>query len=399
VTAPARGGRAAGPNRLTPYRFVLAFGVVSMLGDFVYEGGRSIAGPYLATLGAGATLVGIVSGAGEAVALVLRLWTGPVSDRSGRHWALAISGYAITMVSVPLLAVAQAVAPASALVITERFGKAVRSPARDTMLAQASVDIGRGRAFAIHEAMDQSGALVGPLLVALMVAISGYRLGFAVLAIPGLLAMAAVLRLRSAVPQPAAYEHGAHAASKTMTVGGRFPARFWLYSAFTALTMTGFATFAVLAYHLQARHVISAPWIPVAYAAAMGAAALGALGAGIAYDRIGLRGMALLPPLAAAVPFLSFSTTPVLVWIGAVVWGAAMGVHESTMRAAVADLVPAGRRGAGYGTFTAVYGLAWLAGAAVIAALYSSSVGAAETFVVAVQAVALAAFVPLWRAP
>jgi MFS-type transporter involved in bile tolerance (Atg22 family) len=109
--------------------------------------------------------------------------------------------------------------------------------------------------------------------------------------------------------------------------------------------------------------------------------------------------MALLPPLAAAVPFLSFSTTPVLVWIGAVVWGAAMGVHESTMRAAVADLVPASRRGAGYGTFTAVYGLAWLAGAAAIAALYSSSVGAAETFVVAVQAVALAAFVPLWRAP
>jgi MFS family permease len=397
VSATARGGRPTEPNRLSPYRFVLAFGVVSMLGDFVYEGGRSIAGPYLATLGAGATLVGIVSGAGEAVALVLRLWTGPVSDRSGRHWALAIWGYAITMVSVPLLAVAQAVAPASALVITERFGKAVRSPARDTMLAQASVDIGRGRAFAIHEAMDQSGALVGPLLVALMVAVSGYRLGFAVLAIPGLLAMAAVLRLRAAAPEPAAYEHGAHAARKTMSVGGRFPARFWLYSAFTALTMTGFATFAVLGYHLQVRHVVSAPWIPVAYAAAMGAAALGALGAGIAYDRIGLRGMVVLPPLAAAVPFLSFSTTPLLVWIGAVVWGAAMGVHESTMRAAVADLVPASRRGAGYGTFTAVYGLAWLAGAAVIAALYSSSIGAAETFVVVVQAIALAAFVPLWR--
>jgi MFS family permease len=397
VTTPARGGRAVEPNRLTPYRFVLAFGVVSMLGDFVYEGGRSISGPYLATLGAGATLVGIVSGAGEAVALVLRLWTGPVSDRSGRHWALAIWGYAITMVSVPFMAVAQAVAPASFLVITERFGKAVRSPARDTMLAQASVDIGRGRAFAIHEAMDQSGALVGPLLVAAMVAISGYRLGFAVLAVPGLLAMVAVLRLRAAVPQPAAYEHGAHVAGKTMSVGGRFPARFWLYSGFTALTMAGFATFPVLAYHLQVRHVVSAAWIPVAYAAAMGAAALGSLAAGVVYDRVGLRGMVALPALAAAVPFLSFSTTPALVWIGAVVWGVAMGIHESTMRAAVADFVPASRRGAGYGTFTAVYGLAWLAGAAIIAALYSSSVGAAEAFVVAVQVVALAAFVPLWR--
>src|SRR5437660_10138655 len=132
VSEAAGGGHMAQPNRLTPYRFVLAFGVVSMLGDFVYEGGRSIAGPYLATLGASATLVGVVSGAGEAVALVLRLWTGPASDRTGRHWALAIVGYGITMVSVPLMAVAHAVAPVSALVVSERFGKAVRSPARDT---------------------------------------------------------------------------------------------------------------------------------------------------------------------------------------------------------------------------------------------------------------------------
>ncbi|HXD70949.1 MAG TPA: MFS transporter [Gaiellales bacterium] len=397
MSAAAGGGHVAKPNRLTPYRFVLAFGVVSMLGDFVYEGGRSIVGPYLATLGASATLVGIVTGAGEAVALVLRLWTGPASDRTGRHWALAIVGYGITMVSVPFLAVAQAVAPASFLVVSERFGKAVRSPARDTMLAQASVEMGRGRAFAIHEAMDQSGALVGPLLVALMVAISGYRLGFAVLAVPGVLAMVAVLRLRRAVPHPSAYEHGAPAPSKTMSVGGHFPARFWLYSAFTALTMTGFATFAVLAYHLQVQHVLSAPLIPVAYAAAMGAAALGALGAGLVYDRVGLRGMVVLPALGAVVPFLSFSTTPILVWVGAVVWGVAMGIHESTMRAAVADLVPAARRGAGYGTFTAIYGLAWLAGAAAIAALYSHSVGSAETFVVVVQVIALGAFVPLWR--
>ncbi len=375
---------------------MIAFGVVSLLGDLVYEGGRSMTGPYLATLGASATLVGVVSGTGEAVALVLRLGTGRASDRTGRHWALAIAGYAITMISVPLMALTRAVGPASALVVSERFGKAVRSPSRDTMLAQASVDMGRGRAFALHEALDQSGALAGPLLVAVMVAVSGYRLGFAVLAVPGALAMAAVIWLRRAVPHPAAYETGAARPVAVAAHGHGFPARFWLYSGFTALTMTGFATFAVLAYHLQTQHVLSAPLIPVAYAAAMGAAALAALAAGAAYDRVGLRGMAVLPLLAALVPFLSFSTTPALVWAGAVVWGVAMGVHESTMRAAVADLVPADRRGAGYGAFTAVYGLAWLAGAGIIAALYSRSVGDAETFVVAVQAVALAAFVPLW---
>ncbi len=388
-----------GRNRLTPRGFVIAFGVVSLLGDMVYEGGRSIAGPYLATLGASATVVGVVSGAGEAVALVLRLGTGRLSDRTGRRWGLAVAGYAITVVSVPAMALARSVPAASALVVSERFGKAVRSPARDTMLAQASGEMGRGRAFAIHEALDQSGALIGPLLVAVMVAISGYRLGFAVLAVPGVLTLAAVARLRAAVPDPAAYEPAdvpQAPAGRTGAVRG-FPARFWAYAAFTALTMTGFATFAVLAYHLQARHVLSPPWIPVVYAAAMGAAALGALAAGWAYDRAGLRGLATLPLLAAIVPFLSFSTTPALVWIGAVVWGVAMGVHESTMRAAVADLVPAAGRGAGFGAFTAVYGLAWLAGGGLVAALYSRSVGDAETFVVAVQAAALVAFAPLWR--
>src|SRR6266516_2798835 len=203
VTMPAARGRA---NRLSPHRFVVAFGVVSLLGDVVYEGGRSITGPYLATLGASATVVGVVSGAGEAVALVLRLPIGRASDRTGRHWALAVAGYAITMVSVPLTALTRTVPAASVLVVSERFGKAVRSPSRDSMLAHASAAVGRGRAFAIHEAIDQSGALLGPLLVAAMVAISGYRLGFAVLAVPGLLAMAAVVRLRLAVPEPAAYE-------------------------------------------------------------------------------------------------------------------------------------------------------------------------------------------------
>ncbi len=153
-------------NRYTPLRFVLAFGVVSMLADFVYEGGRSIVGPYLATLGASATGVGAVTGLGEAVASVLRLASGPVADRTRRYWPISIAGYAITAVSVPVLAAAGSLWQASLAVVGERFGKAVRTPARDTMLSHASAELGRGRAFAYHEALDQSGALLGPLLVA-----------------------------------------------------------------------------------------------------------------------------------------------------------------------------------------------------------------------------------------
>jgi MFS family permease len=346
---------------------------------------------------------GFVTGFGEAVAVVFRLFTGRLSDRTGRYWMLSIAGYLITVVAVPALAIAQALWQAAVLVVGERFGKAVRTPARDTMLAAASVALGRGWAFALHEALDQSGALLGPLLVAAMVTLSGYRLGFAVLAIPGALAVLAVLWIRAAVPAPSAYEEPVGRAPTSTAdeilsppqVVPPFPARFWLYAAFTALSMTGFATFGVLSYHLQARHVVPAPAIPVIYALAMGVAAIAALGSGRLYDRVRLRGLIIVPLLAALVPFLSFSTVPLLVWLGAGAWGAAMGVHESTMRAAVADLVPTARRGAGYRTFTAVYGLAWLAGGTIIGALYGQSVQALIIFTLAAQALALVAFVPL----
>ncbi len=388
-------------NRFGPMGFVLTFGVVSMLADVVYEGARSITGPFLATLGASAVMVGFITGFGEAVALVLRLGTGPLADRTRKYWPLTIAGYALTVVAVPLLALASSLWQASALVIMERFGKAVRTPARDTMLSHAGAEIGRGKAFAIHEALDQSGALLGPLLVGLMIAVSGYQLGFGVLAIPGALALVAVFLLRKAVPDPARYD--THAVSEPAAEPGQarvrvpLPARFWWYSAFTAVSMFGFSTFGVISYHLEVQKVMPSALIPVTYAVSMGAAALAALASGALYDRIGLRGLLIALPLTAAVPFLSFTTAPGLVWTGAVVWGAALGIHESTLRAAVADLVPAARRGTGYGIFTAIYGIAWLAGSTIIGALYSASLSALVIFTVVTQLAALIAFLPLLK--
>jgi len=399
-SAPTASGSAAArsfaPNRVAPLRFVLVFGLVSGLGDFVYEGARSIIGPYLATFGASAALVGVITGVGEAVALVFRLFTGRLSDRTGRHWLISITGYAITMVSVPLLAVAGPLWLACVFIVGERFGKAVRTPARDTMLAEASVDIGRGRAFPVHESLDQAGALVGPLVVAaILAAHHSYKAGFAILAIPGLLAMLTLAYLRRQVPKPSAYDPTVHPV-QSRPIGLRgFSRTYWQYATFTALTLAGFATFAVLGYHLQHRHIVSAATIPIMYAVAMGMAALGALASGWVYDRVTLRGLVVLPVLGAVIPFWSFSTSVPLVWIGAALWGLVMGIHESTMRAAVADLVPRERRGVGYGTFTAVYGLSWLAGAALIGVLYDVSIDSAITFTVIVQAVALLAFIPL----
>ncbi|WP_426302157.1 MFS transporter [Arthrobacter sp. R-11] len=392
-------------NRLGPLRFVLAFGVVSMLADVVYEGARSITGPFLATLGATAAMTGFITGLGEAVALVMRLGTGPLADRTRKYWPLTIAGYALTVIAVPLLALASSLWQASALVVAERFGKAVRAPARDTMLSHAGSRLGRGKAFAIHEALDQSGALLGPLLVSLMVAVAGYQLGFGALAIPGALALMAVFLLRRAVPVPERYDEAARPPSAATrgdsppeaAVRAPLPARFWWYSAFTAVSMFGFPTFGVVSYHLEIQEVLPPALIPVSYAASMGVAALAALASGALYDRIGLCGLLLALPLTAAVPFLSFTTDTALVWAGAVVWGAALGIHESTLRAAVADLVPAARRGTGYGIFTAIYGISWLAGSTIIGTLYSASPAGLPVFTVTTQLVALLVFLPLLR--
>ena len=301
--------------------------------------------------------------------------------------------------SVPLLAVTQSLWPAAGLIIAERFGKAVRTPARDSMLAQASTDMGRGIAFAAHEALDQSGALLGPLLVAGMIVVSGYRAAFLVLAAPGVLVLLVLVWLHRAVPLPALYEraptHSLNRPGGSATAS--LPRRFWQYCAFTAASMTGFATFGVLSYHLQVRHVLPQEMIPVTYSAAMAAAALAALGSGRLYDRIGLGGLLIAVPLTALVPVLSFSTNSTWVWIGAVVWGAVVGIHESTLRAAVADMVPGTRLGTAYGIFASAYGLAWLVGSTVIGALYDYSVADTVYFTVTTQVVALGLFVPLAR--
>lgn len=193
---------------LSAWRFVTVFGVVGLLADVVYEGARSITGPLLASLGATGLVVGVVTGVGEAAALGLRLVSGPLADRSRRFWAWTIAGYTLTVVTVPLLGIAGALWVACALVIAERVGKAVRGPAKDTLLSHAASVTGRGRGFAVHEALDQVGAMIGPLTVAGMLAITGnaYAPALGVLTLPGGAALALLLWLQRRVPRPESYE-------------------------------------------------------------------------------------------------------------------------------------------------------------------------------------------------
>ncbi|MGW5418748.1 MFS transporter [Streptomyces sp. NPDC003943] len=383
------------PVGMGPWRFVLWFGTVSMLADFVYEGARSVTGPLLASLGATALVVGVVTGAGEAAAFGLRLVSGPLADRTRRFWGLAIAGYALTVASVPLLGTVGVLWVACALVIAERVGKAVRSPAKDTLLSHATAATGRGRGFAVHEAMDQVGALVGPLLVAGVLALTGgdYGPALGVLALPGIAVLGVLFWLRARVPDPEAYEREAAAAAGPAPEHGtgdaRLPRAFWSYAAFTAATTTGLATFGILSFHLVQRHLLSATWVPVLYAAAMAVDALAALATGWLYDRHGPRVLIALPVLTTGVAMLAFTDTVGIAVAGSLVWGAAMGIQESTLRATVADLVPSGRRATAYGLFAGVVGAASLAGGALIGGLYGYSIPVLVTVVVVVQLLAV----------
>ncbi|CAA0127346.1 Uncharacterised protein [Mycolicibacterium vanbaalenii] len=394
---------------LGAWRFVTVFGTVSLLADFVYEGARSITGPLLASLGATGLVVGVVTGIGEAAALGLRLVSGPLTDRTQRFWAWTIAGYALTIVTVPFLGVAGTLWVACALVIAERIGKAVRSPAKDTLLSHAAAVTGRGRGFAVHEALDQIGAVIGPLTVAGVLAVSGNNYGPAlgVLALPGVAALALLVWLALRVPDPARYESDRDATSPpAATSAGTpterpapLPAAFWAYSAFTATTMIGFATFGVLSFHMVTRGILPAAVVPLIYAAAMGADALAALASGWAYDRVGAKTLAVLPILSALIPAVAFSDQVWLVVAGALLWGAAVGIQESTLRAVVADLVAPPRRATAYGVFAAALGAATAAGGALTGWLYDTSIPALVATVAVIQlaAIGVAIVAILWR--
>ena len=385
---------------------MVGFGVVSLSADMVYEGARSVTGPLLASLGASAVLVGLVTGVGEAMALLLRLVSGRWADRSGRYWGLTLLGYAITAVCVPALAVTPflggaGLALACTLILAERTGKAVRSPAKTALLAHAASGVGLGRGFAVHKALDQTGAVAGPLLVAAVAALAGTLWpALAVLVVPGVAALLVLVWIRRRTGDPVAEqaleqipEHGpAVAAARTRwwQLGDGLPTTFWLFAAAAGAATAGLVTFGVISFHLTQDRVVPVAAVPLVYAAAMAAEALAALATGWAFDRVKGRVLLVLPFLVAAVPPLAFTRSLTAVGVGVLLWGAAMGVQDSTVKALVADLVPATSRASAYGVFAAVQGAAAVGGGVLAGTLYERSLPALVGVVAASQVVALA---------
>jgi MFS family permease len=383
-------GRSPGSPAL---RFVLLLGVVSFFADLAYEGARSITGPFLAVLGASGTAVGIVAGLGELAGYGLRLVSGSLSEKTRKFWPITLLGYLVQMAAVPLLALAGNWQTAALLIVAERIGKAIRNPPRDVMLAHAAKEIGYGRAFGIHEALDQFGALFGPLVVAAVLAHQGsYRTAFAVLAIPAAITCSMLLAARRLYPRPEDPE----ARAPDVHPSG-LPPVFWIYLAGAALVAGGFADFQLIAYHLQRVAAVNGLWIPVIYSIAMAVSGTGALFFGRRFDRAGIGVLIPLTLISAAFAPLVFlgGFWPVLV--GSALWGLGTGVHESIVPAAVATMVPPQRRPSAYGLFTAGYGVAWFVGSALMGALYDISILAVVAFCLLLQLGAVPAFVATKR--
>jgi MFS family permease len=370
--------------------FIILLGIVSLFGDVTYEGARSVTGPYLATLGASASVVGLVSGIGEFVGYALRLASGHLADRTKAYWLLAFVGYGL-LLSIPLLAFAGYWQLAAVLIILERMGKAIRSPARDTMLSYAAKDVGRGWGFAVHEALDQIGAIIGPVVFSLVFLSHGdYRDGFRLLWIPGLVTLVVLALARKKVPSPQRLETPEEGIRRD--VQGKLPRVFWFYTAFTFLSMAGFANFQLISYHLKVQSIVPDAQIPIVYAVAMGVDALAALFIGKTYDRVGLISLLAVPLLTLPIPFLAFSHSYGLVIVSIVLWGAVMGIQETIMRAAIADLAPVGRRGFAYGVFNTAYGAGWFLGGALMGLLYESSINYLVLFAVVMELISIPVF-------
>jgi len=380
-------------NKSAAWRFIILVGVVSLFSDMTYEGARSISGPFLGELKASAVVVGVVAGLGEFLGYALRLGSGYLADRLGRYWLITFAGYSLNLLAVPLLALAGSWEIAAVLLLLERIGKAVRTPARDAMLSHATASVGRGWGFGFHEAMDQIGAVTGPLIVAaVLYCRGGYREGFAVLLLPAVLALVVITVAARLYPHPQHLEVSAPALTTT-----GFTRPYWLYVVAVGMLGAGYADFPLIAYHFGKTALLPSEWIPLFYAVAMGVDAVAALVLGRLFDRLGMpviMGTAALSAFFAPLVFLGGFN---LALLGMVLWGIGMGSLESIIKAALAEMVPRDRRATGYGIFNAGFGLFWFLGSALMGLLYEFSLGALVAFSVTAQLLAIPFFLAVSR--
>ena len=373
-------------ERKAAIRFIVCLGAVSLFADMTYEGAYSIMGGFLKDLGATAAEVGIIAGLGEMIAASLRYFSGRLADRTRAYWTIAIAGYALNLLVVPMLAFVGTWQAAAILIIAERTGKALRGPARDVLLSDATGKVGHGWGFGLHAAMDQTGAVAGTVLMAITVArLHNFAPAFLRLAAPAALAFVAMLAARYVYPQ----NKGTPPTRKDTAV---LPKVYWIYVAAAGVLALGFLDFPLLSYHFENTALVKKEYIPLLYALAMGVNGLSALIFGRLFDKYGIVVLAwgiLISMLALPLGFLGGATAAAIA-VGC--WGLGLGVQDASLRSGIAQLVSMNKRGNAFGTFNAVYGLMWFAGSATMGLLYDHWIGSLVIFGLAAQIAAAGMF-------
>jgi len=280
------------------FNFVLTMGVVNLFGDMTYEGGGAINGQFMASLGASAAVVSMTAGLGEFLGYSLRSVSGYIADRTGRYWLVTFVGYAINLLAVPAMALAGNWQVAALLILAERIGRAIRKPTVEAMLSYTTGTHGKGWVYAVNTALDETGATLGPLIMALVLLWHGdYRTGYALLLTSSVLSLGALAVARINFPVPSRLEEG-----RTAQPGG-LSRSYWLYMVAAACFAAGLISYELVAYHLATAKIVTEQWIPVLLAFSTGCGVIASLVLGKLYDK------AALPTLLAAV-FLSSLVSP-----------------------------------------------------------------------------------------
>lgn len=370
-------------------RFVILLGLVSLFADMTYEAARSINGPFLEILGRSGATLGWVGGLGELLGYGLRFISGYIADKTRKYWMITFIGYFLNLISVPLLAFAGFWQLAVCLMIAERIGKAIRTPARDAMLSYGTRKMGRGWGFGIAQALDQVGATIGPLLVsaALLFRHQSYHDAYLILLIPAVMAIGILFFAFRQYPKPEELE------LKVETTGletSGYPKAFWILLLASAFIAAAYADFPLIAFHFKRMHIMADEAIPVFYAVAMASDAIASLVLGKLFDKTGIWAI-------ITGTFISLFFAPLVFWggfyaalMGMVVWGIGMGAQESILKAEVARIIPPEKRGRSFGLFDTGFGIFWFLGSVLIGYLYDYSLTGLIIFSVLGQLISIA---------
>lgn len=390
--------------------FIILFGIVSLFSDMTHEGASSIRGAYMSLLGASAGAIGFVSGLGELIGYSMRYVFGRLTDKTKRYWPMTIAGYVLDVLAVPALALVgeHGWIAACGLLIIQRMGKAIKKPAKDTIMSFAASQEGLGKSFGIQEVLDQIGAFLGPVLLYIVMLFKTegstfeiYSRCFAVLAVPGAITILLLLITKYKFPNPENFEP-----EEKRFTPFKVKKEFIFYIAGISLFAFGFIDYSIIIMHVSKTYtnisaqltetssLVNSGTLPLLYAGAMLVDAVAALVFGLMYDKKGVKALAWSTVISAPFAILVFGTksTSALL-LGIALWGVGMGAQESILKAAVTKMVPKSSRATGYGVFECSFGVFWFLGSWLLGVLYDISIPAMITVSVVSQLAAIPLYI------